>query len=234
MRWSASALHEHCGFAQVLGKTRKRTKPQRVSMDKGNLFHLYRQHGRTDVPVPREYELSDVDVAEVMAWFELMRSSWVPPEGIAYELAVGLSPVGRYVDVDEPEPHVYAAKDGTPLLTAGRLDAGYPERGVAVVFDSKTGRTLPTPAERNLQLWSLGLAYADKLDAEALRVGLYFARTGEFEWYPSATGAVALDSDEAARRWADVERAALLDETPRPGPHCGSCWERKACEHADL
>lgn len=59
--------------------------------------------------------------------------------------------------------------------------------------------------------------------------GLYLARNGIFDWGER----VRVDSDEWIERFADVEAAAKLDEAPRPGPHCGSCWEKKSCVHSE-
>lgn len=106
---------------------------------------------------------------------------------------------------------------------------------VLVHCDFKTGKSMPDLAT-SLQLWSGAFALAAKHGCDAVRLGLYSARDGVFDWYPSATGYVMLDSDEAADAWERVERAALLDEKPRPGAHCEPCWERrlKRCSYAQV
>ncbi|HYF54401.1 MAG TPA: hypothetical protein VEA41_09095 [Salinarimonas sp.] len=220
---TASQLTRYCGYARVLGKKRKRTRSQLAAMAKGDAFHLAAAHTITAGPG----DVTDVADPEVFEWLRVFLLNW-QRRSVDVELAVGISPTGRHVPVTEPEPHKYVAADArATLLTAGRADIAWLEEpSTAVVLDLKTGKHPPEHPDTNLQLWSLGLAYADMVGAERLRVGLYFARNGTTEW----SGTIPLDSEEAAQRWADVEHAARLDETPRVGPWCETCWERRGCE----
>jgi hypothetical protein len=146
------------------------------------------------------------------------------------ETAWGLSADGSGVPVDEPQAHVYVPQAGCPaILTAGRSDVSWIDfdRDTLYVVDWKTGKWPVTPAGRNLQINAAGIARANRITARYVP-GIYYARDGVFDWGEP----VELGSLAHAEIFADVKAAALLDETPRPGPHCGNCWERKACTHA--
>lgn len=196
------------------------------SAPRGNVFHdTIRRWGETGVLTLPE------DSEEIRGWIELLAMSWAPPPGARFELALGLSPNGRYVPVEEPEPHVYVATDGSKLLTAGRADLTWcradPElwnegRKVAVVRDWKTGSYPVAHPRENLQLLALGFAAADMFGAEAMQLEINYVRDGVTE-----TETFDVDSPMAADAWADLEAAALLDDQPRPGPHCETCWERR-------
>lgn len=230
---TASGLMRNCGHPRLLGKRRIRTASQLKALDRGNLFQDACWPfvlGKTAAPVP-------VNDSMVNKWAETFRQVWVHRPGVLVELPLGLSPVGRHVEVLEPRPHEYEAADGfSLLLTAGRADIAWTERHgdllIAVILDVKTGRFAPERPASNPQIWSLGLSFADRVGAQALRVGLYYARTGAFDWYPGADEFVRLDSEEAAQRWDDVTNLAMLDEEPRPGPWCDSCWEKNHCPEA--
>jgi hypothetical protein len=225
MLWTASAL-KLCGYANVLGKQRKRTKGQQEALDRGDLFHRSVHNWYT-------HESVCCNDAEVAEWFRKLTSTWTPPVGAKFEQALGLSPNGRYIAVDEVEPHVYRAFEPIPgavpeLLTAGRADATWFEAPVVNVGDFKTGRDHLGPPELLPQLQALGFAAADLHGAEAMRLGIYYARDGVWDW----SEVIALDSPKAAELWDMVVACATADETPKPGPQCGSCWERKACHAA--
>lgn len=221
---SASALARFCGHGRVVNKTATKSKRQQAACDKGTLFHsaieLWAKGGR----------IPDVNDAEVSGWLQTLAMQWEPRPGMEFEIALGLSPLCTYVEVDEPEPHVYVSRDGSPLLTAGRGDVAWTEAGVAKLRDNKTGRYVTESASTNLQLHSLGLAWAAKTKCDAYQVEIYYARDGSID----RSDVIPLDSDEAAARWEDVRQAALLDETPRPGEWCmTTCWpgKLKKCPH---
>lgn len=163
----------------------------------------------------------------VAGWLRRMAAIWTPPPGCEAELAVGLAdePQPRYVPVKETEPHVYVAQDGvTPLLTAGRADLVWVEDGVLYVCDIKTGASWLGPPENVPQLQAQGLACLYRVDpnvADAVRVGVYYARLGIFDW------SGLLDTTSA---WANVRARAKMTTEPRPGSWCLSCYSRKECE----
>lgn len=234
---SASKLIRYCGYVHVLaalppkGKAElQREENKRLAADRGRVFHQ-----AVDDWVARG-NLPMVDDLEIQGWLDLLMSQWAPPVSTVTEVAWGLSPSGEYLEVDEPEPHVYVARNGSSLLTAGRLDVGWTQGAniygdrphIAACCDWKTGRYPVTPAHRNLQCNAGGMALAQKLGAEAYLPGVYYTRDGFFDWGEP----VLLGSPEHQAMFAEVKMAALLDGTPVPGSHCSSCWERKRCAHA--
>lgn len=228
---SASALMRNCGYPRVLGKvepTDAKGRAARAKRDeaaaRGTLFH-----GAIETWV-RDGVPGVAEDAEVQGWIDLLASKWAPPPGTHLESAWGISPEGDYVPVVETEPHVYVA-EGRRLATAGRADAwwiGFD--GLLYVVDWKTGRWPVTPPATNLQINGAGLALSDVSEARGYVPGIYYARDGVFEW-----GEPVLHGEPArAAILADVLAAAQLDDAPRPGPHCGDCWESRMnrCAHA--
>lgn len=175
----------------------------------------------------------------VRGWLKLMAQRWTPPEGCETEVALGLEhhPEPRFVDVTETEPdsHVYVAKDGkTPVLTAGRADLLWDQRlSVLSVADIKTGQFyLGDPARlrqvlaQGFAAWSrAGGGWAASGKPMGFRPGIYYARTGHFDWGDSLTAGTTA-WDEA---WRYVLDAAMRDTDPHPGAHCLGCWDKKAC-----
>lgn len=218
---SASALNPHCGMARVLRMARTPNESQARAMKRGDAIHAILAEMAHGVD-PGE---GSGNARTALALFEIAGVPHRP--GVFVEMPVGLTVTGRYVAVEETEPHVYAAIEPGQLLTAGRLDVAWVEmRGdlsVAVVRDYKTGRHATTPAIDNVQVGALGLAFADRCGADAIDIGLAYT------WGLDSTGTIPLDSPEAARIWDRVSTAARMDETPRPGPWCEDCWEIREC-----
>jgi PD-(D/E)XK nuclease superfamily protein len=235
---SASALQRHCGYPRVLSKIAPKTAKQQAALDKGTAFHsaveLWAKTG--DLAGVLAGLLDD----EVRGWVELLAMTWEPGHSGHCEVAVGLTVDGQGVACLEPEPHVYVV-DPAPLLggpvprllTAGRIDHLSHNGRVAYVRDYKTGRTAVAPPAENLQLTSLALAAAAFLGLPAFVREIYYARDGYLDADPEP---VLLDSDEGMRAWEMVEAAAKLDDSPRPGPHCEPCWERRLrrCDRAQV
>jgi hypothetical protein len=223
---SASALRRDCGYARILSKARQPTAAQQKAMGDGVIFH------QAVETWARTRQLPIIADLQTQGWLDLLACEWEPPVDGEYEVAWGLraDDDGRpvYVEVTEPEPHVYVARDGGPLLTAGRADVGWWSVEGLCVADWKTGRWPAPPAEKNLQVNAAGIALALKRGAESYRPGIYYARDGFWDWGPR----VVFGTPAADRILGEVRDAALLDETPRPGPQCGQCWERRACAHA--
>lgn len=237
---SASALKAHCGYPRALEKLRPKSANAQIACDKGTAFHsAVETWSKTgDLAGVLAGLLDD----EVRGWLELLAMTWAPGQGMDFERALGLSPTGTYVQVKEPEPHVYVPDCplplAVPLLTAGRADVVFRRvvlepspMLVAHVRDWKTGRYPSAPVRENLQLTALAFAAADLFGANAFIREIYYARDGYLDADP---GPIMLDSDEGAVAWEMVEAAAKLDDSPRPGPHCGDCWERRkrTCKHA--
>lgn len=229
---SASALVRNCGYQRKLNRERPRSSATRAAMDAGSFFHrLVEGHSieeaRAEFP-----KLDDFDVRTAVEWANYFAASWPRPAGLEHEVALGLSLEGKYVPVEEPEPHVYVtARDtgrGVKLLTAGRADLVWVEADVVHVADLKTGRHHVGEPGRRLQNLALGFAAADRARCPLMRLGVYYARDGVWEW----SDLIALGTPAAAELFIEVEQAALLDETPRPGPWCSGCWERKGCASA--
>lgn len=222
---TASALKPHCGYAAVLEARRPRSEKLVIAGQRGGGFHGAVERWAKDGEPPT----IDGDL-EAQGWLDLLASQWSPPRGAMFELAWGLSPEGEYVAVDEPEPHKYVARNGSQLLTAGRADVCWvadPAR-LLVVADWKTGAWPVTEAHANLQVNAAGRALAKWLECPAYAPAIYYARDGFWDWGVR----VWLGSPNDTAMFAAVREAALLDETPRPGPWCGRCWQRKNCAFA--
>lgn len=216
--WTASQLHP-CGYSNILSKKRKRPKSTLLAMEKGTEFHECIQFQR------------DSKDPEVQEWVVKARTGLNLPEGALTEFALGLSPAGRYVQVREVEPHVYEPTfEGTrgTLLTAGRADVMWEAQRVTSVGDFKSGKTQLGRPITLPQLLALGFAAADRNASDAMRVGVYYARDGLWDW----SDVIGLESSEAGDAWELVQACALADEKPKPGDYCGTCWERKSCEFA--
>ena len=225
---TASALAANCGHPRALSKITPRSANAQAAMAKGNLFHLAVEDWAKAGAIP------DVADDEVRGWLELLAMTWAPSASMRFEMALGLSPLGQHVEVDEPEPHVYVPRGGGELLTAGRADCVHViDVGPRIVHvkDWKTGKYAVTPATRNLQLSALALAAADLFGSDGFVREIYYARDG---YTDRDHEPVMMDSPEAADAWSMVLLAAQLDDAPRPGPWCQPCWERrtKRCKHA--
>jgi len=221
---SASALRRDCGYPRALDRQRKPTADQQAAMDRGTLFHAaIEAWARTrEVPV-----LEDL---EMQGWIDLLASTWAPPVDGEYEVAWGLDgaledgvpPI--YVEVDEPTPHVYVARRGGALLTAGRADGIWTGGDCSlVVCDWKTGKWPVTPGVDNLQVNAAGIALALKRGMTSYIPAIYYARDGYWDMGPR----VVFGTPAFERIWGEIRAAALLDEQPRPGPWCSGCWDRK-------
>lgn len=225
---SASSLVRGCGYVRVLKRERKPTADQQAAMDRGTVFHqaVETWADARELPV-----LADL---EMQGWLDLLAMDWQPPVDGEYEVAWGLADLDghpAHVYVDEPEPHVYVASDGRPLLTAGRADVAWTGGDcVLQVADWKTGKWPVTPAERNLQVNAAGIALAHRRGLTSYRPGIYYARDGYWDWGPL----VVFGTPSFKAIWDEVRAAALLDETPRPGAACNDCWEARTrrCVHA--
>ncbi len=227
---SASALKLFCSYPAILDKLpprdaaeRKRLENRDESARRGGIFHAavdaWVQAG-SGAPACEEDE-------EIRGWLELLAFQWTPHGfPVETELAWGLDHEGNYAAVTEPEPHVYAPIDPTAkLLTAGRADACWPEGDLIRVPDWKSGRTSVTPAATNLQANASGMAPASRARTGGYIPGIYYARDGVFDWGDP----VMLGSPEHRAMFEMVKTAALLDDEPHVGEHCGSCWSKKRC-----
>lgn len=220
---TASGLRRHCAYPVTLSKLVKPDSRSQAAMAKGTAFHklmeqfLLGDEGAVAMP-------EDEELASWVTWARAYASRGYP------EVAVGLSTTGLYVPVDEPEPHVYVARDGTPLLTAGRIDFLRKADGIVVVGDWKTGKYKADPVTRNLQLTALALAAAEMMGADGFVRQLVYVRMKEVD---EDEQPIMLDSAEAGRCWEMVREAAMLDPlVPVVGAHCRNCWDlkKKRCE----
>lgn len=224
---SASALAPNCGYAKVLSAKRPRPATTVEAADRGTMFHA-----AVEAWV-KTGELPALDDLEIQGWLDLLASQWSPSVNAEVEIAWGLRLLEGgaafcYVDVDEPEPHKYVARDGGELLTAGRADLAWEEKGVIQVVDWKTGKWPATAAMMNLQVNAAGIALAEKLGAISYAPAIYYARDGAWDLGEE----VPVGSAVHHGMLREVIAAALLPPEPRPGDWCSRCWERKACPRA--
>lgn len=235
---SASALKRGCGYPRVLSKVEPTTAKDReararrdAAADKGTMFHAAVELWAAGGQLPQVHD------PEVQGWLELLAMTWEPRPEMLLELAMGLTADGLGVLCREPEPHVYEAIDGSPLITAGRADVVSTEMHrpsgahVVVIRDWKTGKWPVDPPAMNLQATALALAAAALAGADGYRREIYYVRDGYLD---ADAEPIYLCSREHDQALAEVREAAALDDTPRPGPQCESCWERrmKRCTYA--
>ena len=217
-----SALRDKCSYPEILELTRVRYAGQQKALDRGTAFHRaveqWVKGEQIDMP-------TDPDV---VAWLDRMTSTWTPPPGIRSEFAVGIRPDGSVTDeVDEPEPHVYVARDGSELLTAGRLDLTWDADRVAHVVDVKTGvKYLGSP-------WSIpqitAQAYCIAMlsmcgGADHVKAGVFYARLGVFDF--GATRPI----QDAHAIFPRIVRWATQSAAPVISGACLSCYSSKACD----
>lgn len=234
---SFSKLRVHCNHMETFPDRPSKARDDAAAL--GTLFHSLVQYrvlsGKWDFDAPEP----------VAGWLRRMAEVWTPPDDCETEVACGIAdgPL-RYQEVYEVKPHIYlpsvpgvpritaAAWDRldddhkrslrNPLITAGRADLVWEEDGVLKVCDIKTGQSYLGPPDRVPQLQGQGLALGLRSCASGwdVRVGVYYARLGMFDW-----GHV-----HSATWWQDAVRdAALRDTEPRPGVHCLGCWSKRDC-----
>lgn len=221
----------NCGHPRVLKNLPPKTQRDRdararrdLAGARGTIFHAAVETWLEEGAPPL------LEDAEIQGWLDLLASQWVPPAGIELEVPWGITSEGVHVFVEEPQPHVYCSPDASVLLlTAGRADAAWiGSDGRLYIVDWKTGKWPVTPPATNLQVNAAGLALAHRHGAASYVPGIYYTRDGVFDWGdPVEIGSLA-----QAEILAEVRAAALLDNEPRPGDHCSSCWERKVCAAA--
>lgn len=217
--WTASKLSRFCAHHHLLSDLNPRPTRDRAAA-KGIAFHAALKEWRDTGRIP---VMADNDVT---AWLMTMiENGWAWPDGAELEVAWGLSHWGTFVAVEEREPHVYAALDGEPLVTAGRADACWMSGDTLVSVDWKTGRTQAPLARINLQVNGAGMALTGKWKAAAYQPVIYYAREGRWD----IGDEVRRQAGEWYDAFHDIEAAAALDDKPHPGSHCGDCWERKNC-----
>src|SRR5690348_4339095 len=99
---SCSSLVRNCRHWKVLEKQREKHPSVAEAADEGTRAGALIQawlEGRE----PVEPEVVD----DPWRWYQNMRAGWTPPPGVVCEVPLGLDHDGRYVPVEELEPHVY-------------------------------------------------------------------------------------------------------------------------------
>ena len=226
---SASSLVRHCGYARRLKREKPRTPEMEEAARRGTVFHAAVE---VDPVALSRGSVPQVDDAEMQGWLDLLAVSdqFRPNASTEVEVLWGLGFDGQYVEAVETAPHVYEAAPGQPaLLTAGRADIAWERNGCVYLGDWKTGKWPATPAVDNLQVNAAGMALMARTRSLSYVPMIYYARDG----YWDLGREVVVGSPDWYRIFGEVKSAALLDETPRPGPHCTGCWERRACAHAN-
>jgi hypothetical protein len=214
---SFSKLKQFCNHMETLPDRPSKARDDAAAL--GTLFHSMVQlrimSGAWDFDAPEP----------VAGWLRRMAEVWTPPDDVETEVACGIAdePL-RYVGVTEPEPHRYAAVDGSTLLTAGRADLVWEANGILHVCDLKSGQSYLGPPDDVRQLRAQGLALwlRGETRPRAVKVGIYYARLGMFDW--------ARLSENPINDWySSVKNAANRSTEPNPGPHCLSCYSRREC-----
>ena len=224
---TTSALTRNCAYVTKLSKARPRSAYVQGTAEEGTRFGKLVQdwiEGRDPQP--------PAVLDDPWCWFETLRQTWIPLDGVKCEIAMGLSPDGQYVAVTEPEPHVYVPVDPeAKLATAGRSDLQWwlhnpsDDDGCVFVADLKRSGWRYGAPEQVPQLMALGCAAARKYGVSEMRLGIYSAKDGTWEW----SGRLRVDDVIGEV----LEMAALPEDVPLPGPWCGGCYERKGCSAAE-
>lgn len=219
---TASGLDRYCGLKLKLSRENEKPARTQRAATLGTEFHSIAAAHLSHQPLP------PMSGATVSGWYAKMLERLIPelPQSVTVEMAVGLAKDGSYVEVHEPQPHVYVARNPTQQLSVGgRLDIAWNHYDTAIVVDIKTGGTALGAPDRLPQLQMLGLAYAAYTHATSLVVGIYYARSGTLIW-----GQKIELPDTALLE--DVIRMAEMSEEPVPGSWCASCYSRKHCASA--
>jgi hypothetical protein len=238
---SASALKRNCGYPRYLkaheppprtAKEQEAFERRKLAADRGTMFHaaieLWALGGK----------LPEVHDQEVQGWLDLLATSWAPTPGTLFEVCAGLTAHGVACWAVETAPgsHQYRRADGgESIATGGRFDvvsaAMEGAHHIVTVRDWKTGKWAVDEAPRNLQVTAGALAFSELVEADGFRREIYYARDG---YCDADHDPVLLGTAEADQLLAEVLEAAALDDTPRPGPHCEGCWEKRMrrCAHA--
>jgi hypothetical protein len=228
---SFSKLKAFCSYPETIPQ--KPSKRRDDAAEIGTMFHKYIEEWAKATAAGTPFHC-DGAPEPVRTWIRRMRGSWTPPAGLETELPLGLEdlPFPQYVEVTEPEPHVYVPVDANAkLLTGGRADLVWVADRVLHVPDIKTGQFYLGPPARLRQLQAQGFSAFSRQNlrapgsVDAFKVGIYYARTGHFDW----SDPVGPGTEEWAVMWRECLEAAKRDQKPRPGPHCLSCWDRKEC-----
>lgn len=222
-----SALREKCSYPELIDLAVPMSKSRQSACDVGTEFHAAVESWVKGTPMPA------LTSKDARAWLAKMEKVWTPPLGCESEVALGLTTMDQAVPVDEPEPHIYVPRDPlVSLVTAGRLDLRWEEEmgSIRVVVDVKTGRTYLgdpwTIPQLVAQAVTAALADRELMDgAFQVKLGVYYARLGLFDWGETRSRAELIDNElPAVRRWA------TQDPSPKPGAWCLSCYSRANCE----
>lgn len=228
---SCSALAPDCAYQKTLSKARPRSAYVEQTVVEGTQFGGFVQAYVEGTPLVEPEELNE----QFEAFREFRRGFPVPP-GARCEVALGIRKDGSFCPVVEVYPHFYVpshAADGSAyflpcagpldeLATAGRNDVCWVNGNVAIVLDMKRSAFRYPDPERVPQFMSLGCMWAMANGLEFFQTGAYGLRDGAYQWA------------QEIQRVSDVlpeilRMAALPEDEPRPGEHCQSCYERKAC-----
>lgn len=217
---SCSGLKRHCRHDKIISAQHESHPNAVTGQREGNEFGKYVENWANGVGNAKPNPETDA-----WRWYVYMRDTWPMPAGTRSEVILGLDSAGDYVEVAEPEPHKYERVDGSSdLLTAGRADLCWTRGVVAYVGDLKRSAWRYGEPLRHPQLMALGLAFASKRKLHFLRVGLYDARDGAWEW-----GEAVDLREDGVYMLAEIRTMATMDDEPHPGPHCGGCYERRLC-----
>lgn len=159
--------------------------------------------------------LTPEEIAEVNTWhaplpIEVNGRRLVYADAVK-ELPVGLTMDGRYAESGE-------------VLTGGTLDLAWLYEDVAYVGDLKKSTYRVSDGPDSLQLAAYGLAFASKVGATHLALGLWDLTEGFWTW----GNLIDLEWDGPAL-FQQVKVAALNRGGFATGPHCRSCFSRMRC-----
>lgn len=215
IRPSLLPISQHCGLAAVLHESDPTASGRRALI--GSAYHALVADNKPEAS--RLLDLLTEPEREELA--SLVIPTDIPPNATR-ERRLGLSPTGG---VTEP---------GTPgNLTEGTADAFWHDTShkgnVACVVDYKTGerdnREGVEDGSLSLQLVAYGFMVASLLKADEMVLGIWYARRGVYDW----SGAIPLDSPQAAELWRRVVAAATKEPKAEVGPQCETCWQRHRC-----
>jgi hypothetical protein len=240
---SFSSLQRDCNYPELIQLGHPRSWASEQALKKGSEFH---DHVLAPYATSGEYPYPQNK--DVQAWGRILQRSWIPPEGCESEIAVGLAAgdTPAYAEVVEVEPHVYISADLVDqdawdamdeegrdaikeendkyVLTAGRLDLVWQDGNVLVVVDAKTSSKHLGDPWGIPQLVAQAVTAHCKYGSLGVRLGVYYARIGRFDFGQDRYGADVRGMFPQVKEWA------LRDSLPKLGAHCLSCYSAKECD----
>lgn len=186
---------------------------------------------KSDQAADRIAALSDDEERELKSWkipapCDPSIGRWLTYEEADKELEVGLTADLTYCDFNDPRAITRGHFDFAWVIT---LPGGLK---VAYVVDIKRSEWTVLDGPESLQVNGYGLAYADKVQADAYCPGIWSATEGRY-WWGEIIEVAPFMSEKAVRIGKRIVAAArnlpTVDNQYTLGTHCTTCYGRDRC-----